>query len=93
MLFKIMILKVIFMLLGIIEAERARVWTRIPKFYVDNRIKYFLNENNIQNCFEFRETPTNLLLKCWRDNQLTDVSIEINPTTKKRRYFPISISI
>jgi hypothetical protein len=58
------------------------------------RIYLFLNQNRITNCFEFRETETNLLLKCWRDNKLTDVSIDINPG--KRRYRPvygISVSI
>jgi hypothetical protein len=58
------------------------------------RIYLFLNQNRITNCFEFRETETNLLLKCWRDNKLTDVSIDINPG--KRRYRPVyglSVSI
>ena len=58
------------------------------------RIYLFLNQNRITNCFEFSESETNLLLKCWRDNKLTDVSIDINPG--KRRYRPVyglSVSI
>jgi hypothetical protein len=58
------------------------------------RIYLFLNQNRITNCFEFSESETNLLLKCWRDNKLTDVSIYINPG--KRRYRPVyglSVSI
>ena len=72
--------------------NRARVWLRIPPHYVDSRVSGFLNENRIVNCFEFRETETNLLLKCWRDNKLTDVSININPT-KQKRYFGIALSV
>tara|TARA_B100001559_G_C16226703_1_gene495912 strand:+ start:404 stop:673 length:270 start_codon:yes stop_codon:yes gene_type:complete len=72
--------------------NRARVWLRIPPHYVDSRVSGFLNENRIVNCFEFRETETNLLLKCWRDNKLTDVSININPT-KQKRYFGITLSV
>ena len=65
---------------------------RIPPDYVDSRVSGFLNENRIVNCFEFRETETNLLLKCWRDNKLTDVSININPI-KQKRYFGITLSV
>jgi hypothetical protein len=72
--------------------NRARVWLRIPPHYVDSRVSGFLNENRIVNCFEFRETETNLLLKCWRDNKLTDVSININPI-KQKRYFGITLSV
>lgn len=72
--------------------NRARVWLRIPPHYVDSRVSGFLNENRIVNCFEFKETETNLLLKCWRDNKLTDVSININPSKQKQRYFGITLS-
>ena len=72
--------------------NRARIWLRIPPHYVDSRVSGFLNENRIVNCFEFRETETNLLLKCWRDNKLTDVSININPM-KQKRYFGITLSV
>ena len=75
------------LLFCVVTANKPRVYTRIPKFFVDDRVSNFLNENRITNCFEFRETETNLLLKCWRDNKLTDVSIDINPG--KRKYRPI----
>ena len=79
------------LLLTCVKSDRARVWLKVPHFYVVNRVEFFLNENRINNCFEFRESETNLLLKCWRDNQLTDVSIDINPT--KKRNYGLSISI
>jgi hypothetical protein len=75
------------------NADKPRLWTRIPKYFVDERVKYFLSRNRITDCYSFKETSTNLLLKCKIDNILTDVSIEINPTKRKRRYFPISITI
>ena len=75
------------------NANKPRLWTRIPEFYVNERVRYFLNRNRITNCFSFQETQTNLLLKCKIDNMLTDVSIQINPSKRRRRYFPMSISI
>ena len=75
------------------NADKPRLWTRIPKHFVDEKVKYFLNRNRISDCYSFQETPTKLLLKCKIDNILTDVSIDINPSKKTRRYFPMSISI
>ena len=73
---------------------KPRLYTRIPKFFVDNRVSNFLNQNRITNCFEFRESETNLLLKCWRDNKLTDVSIDINPGKREYRpYYGLSVSV
>ena len=80
------------MLVLVSSDNRARIWLRIPPHYVDSRVSGFLNENRIVNCFGFRETETNLLLKCWRDNKLTDVSININPM-KQKRYFGITLSV
>ena len=88
-------MKYLFVLLTLlfcaVTANKPRLYTRIPQYLVDDRVSNFLNENRITNCFEFRETETNLLLKCWRDNQLTDVSIEINPGKKIHRGLTISI--
>ena len=76
----------LFLLISVVNSK-PRLYTRIPQYLVDDRVSNFLNQNRITNCFEFRETETNLLLKCWRDNKLTDVSIDINPG--KREYRPI----
>ena len=81
------------LLLVLVGGDRARLWIRIPPHYVDTRVSFFLNENRIVNCFEFKETETNLLLKCWRDNKLTDVSIDIIPSKIKQKYRGVSISI
>ena len=52
------------LLLLCVQANKPRLWTRIPQFYVDNRVQQFINQNRITNCFEYQETETNLLLKC-----------------------------
>ena len=80
--------------LCVITDSKPRLYTRIPQYLVDDRVSNFLNQNRITNCFEFRETETNLLLKCWRDNKLTDVSIDINPGKRRyRHYFGVSVSV
>jgi hypothetical protein len=82
------------LLFWVVNANKPRLYTRIPKFFVDDRVSNFLNQNRITNCFEFRESETNLLLKCWRDNKLTDVSIDINPGKRKYRpYYGLSVSV
>ena len=79
---------------AVFQNDRVRIWEKIPQFFVYYRVSNFLNENRITNCFEFTETPTNLLLKCWRDNKLTDVSIDINPGKREHRpYYGLSVSV
>ena len=70
-----------------------RLWTRIPQYFVRERVIYFLDNNKISNCFEFQETPSNLLLKCWRDNKLVDVNIDIQESYKKQNLYATTISI
>ena len=83
----------LFLLISVVNSK-PRLYTRIPQYLVDDRVSNFLNQNRITNCFEFRETETNLLLKCWRDNKLTDVSIDINPGKRRyRQYFGVSVSV
>lgn len=85
---------ILFMLFfSVMAADKPRLWTRIPKFYVDDRVIYFINNRGLNNCFEFQETENNLLLKCWRNNKLTDVSIMIEPGKQKKRYEFSSLTI
>lgn len=83
------------LLLLCVGANKPRLWTRIPQHYVDSRVQNFINGNGITNCFEFQETNTNLLLKCWRNNQLTDVSIQIGHEKKYEapQFIGISLSV
>ena len=87
------ILIILCLLLCSVVANKPRLWTRIPQFYVDDRVKYFIKNRGINDCFEFKETEDNLLLKCWRNNKLTDVSIMIEPGKQKKRYEFSGISI
>ena len=90
---------IIFIILNLLSSGNSfdnvkpRIWNKIPKFVVYNHVENFLNENRITNCYEYLETPSNLLLKCWRDNSLTDVSIEINPNKKQKNYNFIGLSV
>jgi len=86
---------ILFMLFfSVMAVDKPRLWTRIPKFYVDDRVNYFINNRGLNNCFEFQETENNLLLKCWKNNKLTDVSIMIEPgKRKKNRFHGLTISI
>jgi len=69
--------------------SKPRVWSRIQEFYVDDCVIRFLNNNKITNCFGFYESPNILLLKCWRENKLTDVKIVISNSASKN-YIPNS---
>jgi hypothetical protein len=75
------------------SSNKPRVWNKIPKFMVYEHVEYFLNENRITNCYEYLETSNNLLLKCWRDNKLTDVSIDINPSKKEKKFTFMGLSV
>ena len=93
--YMIKIIVIIFTLLNItynVMSYKPRLYTRIPEHFVYDRVRGFLNQNEINNCFEFRESPTNLLLKCWRDNQVVNVDINIDKEYQKR-YILNSISI
>lgn len=72
---------------------KPRLWTRIPQYFVRKRVIYFLDNNKISNCFEFQETPSNLLLKCWRNNKLVDINIDIQESYKKQNLYATTISI
>jgi len=72
------------------NSYNAKIWTRVPKYFVHERVYDFLGNNGITNCYEFLETPQTLLLKCWRDKSLTDVSITIETKHTQRYYSSIA---
>ena len=53
----------LFLLLNIINCDRVRIYERIERNYVAVVKLNFLNENEINNCFSFREDYDHLLLK------------------------------
>jgi hypothetical protein len=68
---------------------KSRVWKRIPEHSVNYKVIDFLNNNRINNCFEYLEESTYLRLKCLRDNKLTEVGIKIDDFYEQRVYFKI----
>ena len=67
--------------------NRVRVWNKIPQYFVYDRVRTFMNEQRLTNCFEYRENTDYLRLKCWRDKQLTNVDITILPDQKKKDHY------
>jgi hypothetical protein len=66
-------------LLLLIIPITGQLWSRIPKFEVDNYVLDFLNSNQINDCFFRLETDT-IYLKCLRDIELIDIKILLNLT-------------
>ena len=67
----------LFLFLSVINCNRVRVYERIERNYVAEKVFNFLNENEINDCFSFREDYDHLLLKCLRDDEVFDVDITI----------------
>jgi hypothetical protein len=76
-----------------VYGQNHLIWTRIPKFYVDESVIQFINSNRIVDCFSKLENENRLLLKCWRNNKLVDVEINIEEKRKTPKMFYESISI
>jgi hypothetical protein len=67
----------LFLILNVINSNRVRIYERIERNYVAEKVFNFLNENEINDCFSFREDYDHLLLKCLRDDEVFDVDITI----------------
>ena len=67
------------------------IWDRIPKFAVQDRVYSFLTHNQINNCYEHVESDNTLLLKCWKENRLVDVRIDIKPSYRKKKALSVFI--
>lgn len=86
-------IKIIYTLFILLHTSYANnIWLRIPEFYVSNYVTNFLDNHQINNCFYKFEDEDSLLLKCWKNNQLTNVEINIKKA-KKKRFIYESISI
>ena len=79
----------------IVKADRVRVYERIPQNFVATSVYNFLKDNNINNCFAFKESNSQLLLKCWRYNELTNVEINIynKPSKPVKKVYYTGLSI
>ena len=76
-----------------IADDRPRVWNRIPKYFVDQRVQNFINQHQITNCFGFVEDENYLRLKCWKNNKLTDVDIKIKSGKTKKKHLLMIFSL
>ncbi len=73
----------------------ARVWHRIPTNKINKLILDFVAAEGIHECFEGQrrggeEEEHMLVLKCWKENELYDVVVNMKPAKKgnPRRLFP-----
>jgi len=80
-----LVIILLFLLLNIINCNKVRVYERIERDYVADKVFNFLYENDINDCFSFREDYDHLLLKCLRDNKVFNVEITIK-TGEDQRY-------
>tara|TARA_B100000902_G_scaffold396097_1_gene456223 strand:- start:2113 stop:2406 length:294 start_codon:yes stop_codon:yes gene_type:complete len=62
---------------------KPRTFTRINKGFVEQRIYFFLVENNINNCYMFLEEHNHLILKCLGDYFLSKQLFEVDIIVKK----------
>lgn len=74
-----------------VYSKENLIWYKIPQFYVTESVNNFLNQHKINNCFYKFENDDTLLLKCWRNNQLVDVSIIIKKHKNKKFHYSLSI--
>ena len=78
---------------GCVFSQENLIWLRIPKFYVDDYVTNFINSHHINNCFYKLENEDSLLLKCWRNNKLIDIEINIKNGKKRQKIFYEYLSI
>lgn len=59
--------------------DRERIWTRVEENGINHKLYRFLAEQDIKNCFEYREEPRLLRLRCLTTNEynLFDVDIHV----------------
>ncbi len=75
-----------------VYSQENLIWHRIPQFYVTDSVNNFLNQHQVNNCFYKFQDEDTLLLKCWRNNKLVDVSINIKNKHQHRNiYHSLSI--
>jgi hypothetical protein len=75
-----------------VYSQENLIWFRIPEYFVDSYVTNFLNNHQINNCYYKYENSDTLLLKCMRNNNLVDISINIKNTYKQKRFYK-SVSI
>ena len=67
---------------------KYKIFTRDEEFILIDPYEYLKTMNN---CFYKFENDDTLLLKCWRNNQLVDVSIIIKKHKNKKFHYSLPI--
>lgn len=65
------------LLFAIILTAFGQLYVRVDPFKVSERVTQFLEDHNIDNCFERVVGEGELHLKCLRDSSLVDVRIYV----------------
>lgn len=71
--------------------DRTRVWSRVEENGINHKLYRFLAEQDITNCFEFREEPRLLRLRCLSEynSYMFDVDVHVyrrNPKWENFNY-------
>tara|TARA_Y100000996_G_C22008382_1_gene431662 strand:- start:129 stop:422 length:294 start_codon:yes stop_codon:yes gene_type:complete len=68
----------ILLLLFLLTITHSQLYYRIPKNSVNEFVTNFLNDHQLNNCFQYTSSKRQLFLKCWVNNELQTVNIEID---------------
>ena len=71
-------MKLLYLILLLLPLFNAQVYYRIPKNTVNEFVINFLNYHTLNNCFQHKTSSNQLFLKCWINNKLHTVNIEID---------------
>ena len=90
-------MKYLILLLLLLYNCHSQVYYRIPKYTVNEFVTNFLNGHNLNNCFQHTSNKRQLFLKCWVNNELQTVNIEIDSyyeiEEKEEKYEDYSVSM
>ncbi len=82
---------VLFVIFICVSAHKNLIWYKIPMFYVSDYVVNFINSRQINNCFYKFENEDTLLLKCWKNNNIVNVQINIKNDKRSKNYDSVYI--
>ncbi len=71
------------------NSDGSRVYHRIPKYLVNETVAYFIEAQEIHDCFHFVINDFELSLKCLRNGELYNVDIHIYKSNRNRNTISI----
>ena len=85
---------ILLLLSFLLTFTNSQLYYRIPKYTVNEFVTNFLNDHQLNNCFQHISNKRQLFLKCWVNNQLQTVNIEIDSYYEiEEKYDDYSLSI